>query len=661
MIDPDKMRIEDLEAAIRYHNWRYWIENAPEISDYEYDRLVESLKRRRPDSPLLLEIGPAGVGIVPERAGEPAEKIQHSRPMLSLDKCYTDEELFKWFDKFQGDAVASPKVDGVAASIRYDDRGRLELAATRGDGRTGEVITANIQQVAGVPPSVPAGPVEVRGEVYMPLSVFTSRFAQEFANPRNLTAGALKQKEARKTADYQVRFLAYDIDVPPSVSLESEVEKSQLLDKLGFTPVEQRQVSSSELTEALHYFLARREAYDFETDGVVYKANLVKEHERLGATSHHPRYAIAYKFQGDSGTSILEEVEWSVSRTGAINPVGVVQPVVLSGATVTRATLHNLGIMARLGGEQGLTLGSKVLMMRRGGVIPHVEEVLEPGDRPVTIPEFCPTCGGPTYREEDVLYAEHTPGCSGTRLGSLQHFLRVIGAKGFGPRLLSQLIERELVDEPADLFRLTVSDLVSLERVGGKLANKLVEDLAGRREMPLDRFLTSLGIDELGGHVASLLAARYTIIEALFLATEEELTEIHGVGSAIAGNVVQAFREREPSIRRLLEIITVTAEGSPQERAVGGPLEGRVILFTGELESMARGEAQKLVRELGGETPASVTKNLTHLVLGDADLVRFQAGWRSSKLKKVEELNRKGASIAILGESEFLKMIGRAP
>lgn len=660
-MDPHAMSVEQLEQAIQYHNWKYWVDNAPEISDYDFDRLVEALRQRKPDSPLLDAIGAEGGGALGDDGREQGEKVAHARLMLSLDKCYSDEELLKWFDKFEGDAVASAKIDGVAASLRYDETGRLALAATRGSGKVGEVITPNIRYVDGVPTKVPAGPVEVRGELYMPLSVFRREFAESFANPRNLTAGAIKQKEAQNTAGYRLRFTAYDVDVEggPDTRPGTEVEKTALLERLGFGPVQTTLVNRDTAPAVYQTLLAERDHLDFETDGVVFRANSCSEQERMGHTAHHPRYAIAYKFQGDTGTSTLVEVEWSVSRTGAINPVALVEPVTLSGASVTRASLHNLGIMAKLGGDQGLRLGSRVLMMRRGGVIPHVEQVLEWGEEPVAIPETCPHCGAPTDRRDDVLWADHTPRCSATRLGAIQHFVQVIEARGFGPKLLAQLIEVGLVSEPADLMKLSADDLLGLERVGPTLATKLIDQLEARRTLPLDVLLRALGIDELGPHVAGLLAERYGDIAAVRAATQEELADIHGVGEVIAEKVVSGLVERSEEIDRLLACITPTAVEATAPPAEDGALGGLSVLFTGTLERMKRAEAQALVRSLGGDTPSSVTKTLTHLVLGDADLARFQQGWRSSKLKRVEALNQSGADIAIVGESHFFGMVER--
>lgn len=658
---PEQMTIDELEAAVQYHNWKYWLENAPEISDYEYDRLVETLRQKRPDSSVLDAIGPEGVAENHIADGETGEKVVHTRQMLSLDKCYSEEELLKWFDKFEGDAAVSPKIDGVAAAIRYGASGRLELAATRGNGRVGETITQNIRFISGVPETLPAGPVEVRGEVFMPRSVFDRRFSTKFANPRNLTAGALKQKNAAKTGDYGIEFLAYDIEPNEHFQPTTEVEKNALLKKLGFTPVDQLVTTKEAAQSVFQSFVRRRDDLDCEIDGVVYKVNDTTQHEEMGATSHHPRFAIAYKFQGESKVSQLESVEWSVSRTGAVNPVAIVAPVELSGVTVTRASLHNLSIMEGLGGEGGLRLGSKVVMMRRGDVIPHVEQVVEHGSQPIELPSSCPHCDGPTFREGDVLYAHHSPDCTATRLGTIEHFVKAIDAKGYGPKVLTALIESKMIEQPADLYELTVEQLITLERVGKKLAEKLVEQIQRRHELPFDTFLCALGVNELGPSVARLLAVELRTLDALQDATTDELAAIHGVGPVIAETVVTAVRTRASEFQRLLEHITIISPNPVDEGADDGPLKEMSFLFTGALLSMKRKEAQEKVRALGGQTPSSVSGSLTHLVIGDADLVKFEAGWRSSKLKKAEQLQGKGADIKIIGETMFLQLLKDKP
>ncbi|TXD31587.1 DNA ligase (NAD(+)) LigA [Lujinxingia vulgaris] len=649
----EDLSIDELEEQVRYHNRKYWVDDAPEISDESFDRLVEVLRRKAPGSEVLNQIGPAGADV--DAIDPNAEKLTHDPPMLSLDKAYDEATLLKWYEKFEGDVVVTPKVDGVAGCFRYDAQGRLSVAATRGTGTVGEVITEQVRRIKKLPLEVDASSIEVRGEAYMPVEVFERKFKHDYASPRNLTAGALKLKDPEKTADYELRFFAFDL---LGEDFESEAEKMARLKALGFETPETFQVNNDAIQATYDDIARRRSQLGYETDGVVYKANSIAEQKRLGSTAHHPRWAIAYKFQGDAGESVLRDVVWNVSRTGAINPVGIVDPVVLSGATVTRVSLHNLAIMEHLGGEEGLTLGSKVLMMRRGGVIPNLEQVLEAGDEPVVIPSECPECGAPTERQNDVLMAHHSENCRAAKIRQIEHFVSRMEIKGFGPKLLEQLYDAELVTSPVDLFTLSASELMGLDRVGEILANKLIERIEGRKEVEVEKFLQALGIHELGKHVSAILAERYDSMDDIRAVDAEAFAEVHTIGEVIAASVTRGLQENAELIDDLLEHITLVFPTPREAPAVeGSPLAGKRVLFTGAMESMTRKDAQAEVEKRGGDCPSSVVKDLDYLVMGDADMERFEGGWRSSKLKKAEKFNAEGGEIAIVGESTFLKLL----
>lgn len=646
------LNVADLERAVQFHNHAYWVDNNAVITDVEFDRLVEALREKSPNSPVLDAIGPAGAGAFEAEEGV---KVEHDPPMLSLDKCYDEDTLVKWFGKFAGEVVASPKVDGVAGCMRYDANGNLALAATRGNGVVGEDFTANARHIVDLPQKVNAGPLEVRGECYIPLEVFRRKFEGEYSSPRNLTAGALKQKDPAKTATYEVHFFAYDVI---GKEFASEAEKMAFLQENGFSEVENHLIHVDRLQAVYDDIVARRAQLNYDTDGVVYKVNDTAEQRRMGLTAHHPRYAIAYKFQGDAGTSVLRDVHWSVSRTGAINPVGIVDPVDLSGATVTRASLHNLSIMEKLGGENGLTLGSKVMMVRRGGVIPHLEKVLEPGTTPVDIPTACPFCGAPTFRQSDVLLAHHNENCRGSRIRQIEHFTQVMEIKGFGPKLLEMLYDAEIVTAPADFYSLTAEEMIDLDRIGRKTAEKLVERIAEKRTARADVFLRALGIDELGNHVSKILVDHFPSLDAILNITRDELAAIHTIGDVIADKVTSGLAARREDIEELARIIDLKFP-SPEDKPAGDlPFSGKKFLFTGALEAMSRKDAQKRVVALGGECPNGVVKDLAYLVIGDGDLEKFNTGWRTSKLEKAEAYNAEGGAIQIIGESEFLKLVG---
>lgn len=631
--------VAELEALVRHHNRLYWDEDAPEISDPEFDRLVRALAERAPGSPALEELGAS-------RFGEP---VTHEVAMLSLDKCYGDDELTDWLEDFEGRVVVSPKFDGVAASLRYDAGGQLVLAATRGDGVTGDDITRNVREIADVPRRLavaPPGPVEVRGEIFLRLSVF-ARHKDRFSNPRNLAAGAIKQKDPRKSAEIGLSFAAYEafgLDAP------TEHDKIDWLARAGFAPIERRVVEKSEALAVYRDLAARRSSLDYEIDGVVMKADRVDEQRRLGSTAHHPRFAIAYKFQGDTGTSRLREVEWSVSRTGAVTPVAIVDPVALSGVLVSRASLHHPGYVAKL----GLSLGAEVELTRRGGVIPNVERVTKPGTTPIAVPDACPSCGSPLSPLGDFLLCSRTSTCRAAQIGRVAHFLAATEIEGFGERMLGELFDRGLVRAPQELFSLTAEQLLTIPRVGDKLATKLVAEVAGARRIRLDDFLRCLGVDELGRHVAKLLTRELGGLDAILAATPEQLAGIHGIGDVIARAVTEGLRRERGTIDALRAVMTIEEPAAPSP--IAGPLVGQSFVFTGKMVKLKREDAQALVQRLGGATPDGVSKSTTYLVIGDDR----SDGKQSSKEKAARRLAAAGGGPKIIGEEEFERLVAGA-
>ncbi len=672
-----KMNVEELEKQIRHHNALYFEKHKPEISDEDFDRLVLRLQKIKPDSPLLGEIGSD------IRKGVVVPKITHLTPMLSLDKCYDLKDLMNWADKFEGDLVSSPKIDGCAVEIRYDEKGKIFLAATRGDGVKGEDITANVHFVKDIPqkinpPQPPftkggeyqtphfvkggaGGILEIRGEVYMPLSIFKT-FKTEFANPRNLAAGAIKQKQPRKTGEYHLSFFAYDVkslgEGERSIeygsveyrNIKHEIDKIHFLKKLGFKTVETRVVKKEEkvLQAEWNRFLELRHSLDYEIDGVVFKANSISEQERLGASAHHPRAAIAYKFQGDSGITTLRQVEWSVARTGVITPIGIVDPVELSGAQVSRASLHNYGMLQKL----GVTVPSKVLMIRRGGVIPHLEQVLEKQGKPVQIPQKCPSCGAEIEIREDFLYCTNAKNCRKAKMGELSHFLKTVEIDGFGEVLIQKLYENGFVEDPAEFYSLTKEDLLSFERMGEVLATKLIHNIQEKKKIPLDVFLQSLGIRELAKHSSKILVKEFGTLDRLLKVREEELSAIHTIGPVIAREVVEGLKKKRDLIEKLLKQVSIV--GAIRESPLHGPLHDKSFLFTGKMASMERGAAEKKVVEKGGEIALGVSKDLNYLVMGSEG---YQNREKGNKWIKAEKLVSKGEKIKIISEEEFLRMM----
>lgn len=624
----DKWDAARLEAEIRAHNQRYWDTHNPTISDYDYDRLVNALKALNPEAAVLSDMGPT-------RA--PGETVVHEHPMLSLDKAYDEAALQRWAEKFEGDLVMSPKVDGTACSIRYDAQGRLSVAATRGNGVEGEDITQNVKRIKNVPLKIDApGPVEVRGEVYLPLSAF-AKVSEEFANPRNTAAGALKQKNPDKSARVGLAFFCYDVY---GVEAETEVEKFKMASDWGFDAVEYELITRDQVQAGYESYVQRRAGLDFEIDGIVYKANQLKEQTRLGATSHHPRYAIAYKLQGESAETVLKAVEWSISRTGVLTPVGIVEPVELSGAVVTRISLHNWGLVQ----SKALSINAKVIAMRRGGVIPHLESVVTPGDPLVEAPSEC-VCGAPARVEGDVVVCTQPAACSGQSIGQLSHWAKVTKIEGFGQVWLETLVEAEALTSPVDFYTLKPSDLMGFERMGKTLAEKLVSQAQARRVLPLATFLRALGIPDLGQTASKTLAAEFRTLDAVRAATPEQLIELPKFGALLSTRVVEGLAARAAQIDGLLEHVTVEEVEAAAAPEGPQPWVGQSFLFTGTLTRMKRTEAKAAVESLGGTTPSGVSKTLTYLVVGDA-------GKAGSKLTKAQKLG-----VAVLKEGEFVDLL----
>jgi DNA ligase (NAD+) len=666
-----------LEALIRRTNREYWDHNAPTIPDPLYDRLVETLRRLQPDNAVLDELGervPTGpvieanatAAIPPaERLGAP---VRHTRMMLSLDKCYGAEDLNSWASKFEGEILVMPKMDGVACSLRYTEAGELFLAATRGNGSEGEDITINALDVADIPAKLNRKGVkldnlalEVRGELFMRLSVF-QRYKEQYSNPRNLTAGAIKHKERGRTAAYTLSFFAYDVlDHLDHHKLAHERDKFELLKQLGFKVEECEFVARDALFEAFERWSRRRPDLDYEIDGVVYRAANTKEQIRLGSTGHHPRWSIAFKFQGDTGSTTLDEVLWSVSRTGTITPVALFKPIELSGAMVGRAGLFNLNFFEEL----DLSEGATIEVTRRGGVIPYVERKIAPGPdaKKFEIPTRCPACNSEVVRRKkrdgEFLFCSQPDKCVSARLGELQHFAKVVDIQGFGPKVVTQAVDAGLLSSPADFYTLRTEDLENLDRLGRRSAQNLVDQVEAHKSIELSVFLQALGIDHLGKQNAILLAEEFRTLAAVRALDRDALLAVHGIKDAIADAILGGLTAHSELIDALLAHVTVVDLGeAPAAKEAASAdlgetvLGGKSFLFTGALEAFTRKEAEEKVEQYGGVSAAGVSKTLDYLVVGAGK------GAKSSKQKKAEKLIEAGAALKIISESEFLALIG---
>ncbi len=668
----------DLRARLVEANRRYYVEDDPLLSDFEYDELLRELQALEqrwpalatPDSPTQT------VGAAVSKLFAP---VRHRQPMLSLENITSAEELAEWVrsmaDQDAGADFAprftvEPKVDGVAIEIVYE-RGRLTVGSTRGDGTTGEDVTANLLTVRGLPhvlaTDAPPALLEVRGEVYMAKADFAAlnrelqaRGEEGKANPRNFTAGSLKQKDPRLTASRPLRVMCYGLGEVEwghgeggSGAPATWSEAWQRLAALGLpvAPPELFRVADDidAVQREVDGFLERRDELAFEIDGAVVKVDQHDLRRRLGARSRSPRWAVAYKFPPREGRTVVREIVVSVGRTGALTPVAVLEPLPLGGVTVTHATLHNRMEVERL----DVRAGDTVVVIRAGDVIPKVVKVLHelrPADaQPFVWPERCPECGGAVETPADEPLSTCTNvACPRQEKARLAHFgsRRAMDIEGLGEQLVEQLVDVLAVHDPSGIYRLTLEELVGLERMAEKSATNLLDQIHASRTRPLARFLFALGIRHVGESVAADLARHFGTLERIREAAEEELADTPGVGAVVATSVHTFFRE--PRNAKVVDALLAAGVAPAPEAAPAseGPFAGKTVVFTGNLETIGRDEAQALVRRLGGKASGSVSKK-THLVVAGPG-----AG---SKLVKARDLG-----VAVIDETEFLRLVREA-
>jgi len=639
-------RIAQLGKEIHEHNDLYWNKNDPIISDTDYDLLVNELLSLDPTSTVPYEFA---------EAVDAGKAVKHNVMMLSMDKAYAEEEIIKWAKKLDGDWVTlSPKIDGSAACVRYEN-GEMVLAATRGTGVEGENVTSAAKLISNLPKRIPSkDPIEVRGEVCVKLSDF-AKLKGNHSNPRNTASGALKRinPASDKHEKIPLTFYAYNVlgtDCP------TESEKFKFLREQGFTNVATKSVQRKDLEEAFKDMAAERSSWDYEADGLIIMAGDVSEQESLGSTRHHPRYAIALKFQGESGTTVLNEIEWSVSRTQAITPVALVNPVNLSGANISRISLHNVSQMR----SKGFAPKDEIEVSRRGGVIPQAERVVKAsGVKAFEHPKQCPVCKAPTVvkvsyqtihgskEKVEVLYCTGDS-CPAQVAGQIEHFVKVLEIDGLGSTIIEQIC-RSGVRKPTHLFKMTVGGLIrNVDRMGEKNAQKIIDNIAEKREIPLHVFLRSLGIDELGNHVSEAIAKKYDNIADVMMLKVEDLIKLPKVGETIAKTVIKGLKENDGLVRDLLKFIKIIKPDASNSGS--GRFSGQSFVFTGVLVRMGRSKAQKAAKALGADTPSGVKKDLTYLVVGGRDRT-------STKCQKAQKYIDEGADIKIISESEFVEMI----
>ena len=664
-------RAEELRRELNYHNHRYYTLDDPVISDGQYDLLLRELREIETEHPELL----TGDSPTQRVGGEPSSafaEVEHSRPMLSLGNAFDFAELAAWHRRISGlldgdafDMVCELKIDGLAVNLTYED-GVLVQGATRGNGTTGEDVTRNLRTIRTIPLSLrgnaPAR-LEVRGEVYLPVDEFhrlnkgrEERGEQLYANPRNTGAGTIRQLDPKVTAARNMQIWVYSLNSSEGTEhISSHWNALEWLGDVGFriNPNNKLRHTLEEVEDYYRYWLERRHNLPYEADGVVVKVSPLELQERLGVVGREPRWAIAYKFPAEQATTKLKYIGINVGRTGSLNPYAVLEPVVVSGATVQHASLHNEEDIRR----KDIRVGDTVIIERAGDVIPQVVGPVlaqRTGEEQVfCMPERCPECDTPVVKaEDDAMHRCPNPACPAQFFELLKHFVGKNAADidGLGERWCSILIEKGMVSDVAGLYGLEKDKLLELDRMGDKLATRILANIEASKSRPLPRMLFALGMTHVGAEVADLLAQNYLGIRDLANATEEDLTAIEGIGPKIAESIIAWFQapENQEVVEKLLaagvrleqDSLPIATAAVPSEDA---PFGGLVFVVTGTLSAFPRKDAETRIKELGGKVTSSVTRKTSYVVVGESP---------GSKVATAENLG-----IPILDEDAFLRLL----
>lgn len=663
----DLAEAEKLRREIRHNEYLYYVLDAPEITDAEYDRMMvrlRELEARYPDR-IPADSPTQRVG---GRASSQFTEVRHLEPLLSLGNVFSAEELRAFDERVQGglpagskvEYVMEPKIDGLACSLIYEN-GKLVRAATRGDGVVGENVTANVRTIRSIPLTlkVPEGEavpelLDVRGEVYMPRQAFmrlneqrAERGESEFANPRNAAAGSLRQLDPQVTASRSLSFFAYYLVGEGAQPKHSE--SLALLARYGFKVSENYKVVKN-IDEAIKYigdFNELRQGLSYDTDGAVIKVNDVYQQRILGATGKDPRWATAYKYPPEQAETTLEDIDWRVGRTGVLTPTAVLTPVKLSGSVISRATLHNEDFIR----AKDIRIGDRVIINKAGEIIPEVLRVVVEkrtgGEKEVEIPNVCPECGWCVERQgEEAAIRCTNPHCPALGREGLIHFVSrdAMNIDGCGPSVINALLDAGLVRDAADLYSLRKEDLLKLERMGEKSADNLLAALAESKKNELDKLLFALGIRHVGAKVARILATEFGSMEKLQQAQPEELAQIRDIGDKIAESAVTWLNV--PANIDLVERLAaagLTMTFTPPASQEDNPFFGKTLVFTGTMPTLGRAEAKTMAQDVGAKVSGSVSKKTDYVIAG------AEAG---SKLEKAQQLG-----VTVIDEAEFLRML----
>lgn len=663
----DLAEAEKLRREIRHNEYLYYVLDAPEITDAEYDRMMvrlRELEARYPDS-IPADSPTQRVG---GRASSQFTEVRHLEPLLSLGNVFSAEELRAFDERVRSglpagskvEYVMEPKIDGLACSLIYEN-GKLVRAATRGDGVVGENVTANVRTIRSIPLTlkVPEGEavpelLDVRGEVYMPRQAFmrlneqrAERGESEFANPRNAAAGSLRQLDPQVTASRSLSFFAYYLVGEGAQPKHSE--SLALLARYGFKVSENYKVVEN-IDEAIKYigdFNELRQGLSYDTDGAVIKVNDVYQQRILGATGKDPRWATAYKYPPEQAETTLEDIDWRVGRTGVLTPTAVLTPVKLSGSVISRATLHNEDFIR----AKDIRIGDRVVINKAGEIIPEVLRVVaekRTGDeKEVEIPSVCPECGWRVERQgEEAAIRCTNPHCPALGREGLIHFVSrdAMNIDGCGPSVINALLDAGLVRDAADLYSLRKEDLLKLERIGEKSADNLLAALDESKKNELDKLLFALGIRHVGAKVARILATEFGSMEKLQQAQPEELAQIRDIGDKIAESAVTWLNV--PANIDLVERLAaagLTMTFTPPASQEDNPFFGKTLVFTGTMPTLGRAEAKTMAQDVGAKVSGSVSKKTDYVIAG------AEAG---SKLEKAQQLG-----VTVIDEAEFLRLL----
>ena len=654
-------RINFLKDEINKANYKYYVEDNPSISDFEYDQMFAELKKLEEENPLF--ISPDSPT---QRVGSVSEKFfphKHKYRLYSLDNTYEYDDLEDWYKKIvkeynDQELVCELKIDGLAMALTYEN-GVFVRGVTRGDGITGEDITNNLKTVKAIPLKLfePVS-VEVRGEVYMPKESFEKLNEENlkngeklFANPRNAAAGSIRQLDSKITAKRDLSMFCYtaiftgDIKNQP----KNHYDSLMYLKKLGFkvNPNIRLCKNAKEAIEYCKEWDEKRFSLDYATDGVVIKVNDFLVQQEMGFTSRAPKWATAFKFPPEEVTTKLLSIEESVGKTGAITPIAILEPVQLGGSTVARASLHNFDEVGRL----DVRIGDRVYIKKAAEIIPKVVKVIEDEEH-YKLPEYvppkkCPSCGSDLqlHDEEVNLYCDN-PDCPAKRCAKIEFWVSkdAMDIDKVGPSVIEQLYTKNFIKTPVDLYKLTMQDFMMLDLVKEKSAFNMFNAIQDSKNKPLSRFLTAFTIKNVGKETAGVLASEFGTLDNLMNATIEDLSKVEGVGEIIAKDIFDFFRKPE-TIQMIEELRSLGVEPAPPVQNISDEFKGKTFVLTGTLQNMTRDEASEIIKQMGGKTSSSVSKNTSFVVAGES------AG---SKLKKKKKLG-----VIILTENDFLNMIGR--